>query len=252
MNWSHVFWQAPYKVCMDGWNGLGNFLYKTVFGFVFERSWKILWPALGETIYMTVLSTLLSYIIGIALGVLLVVTRKGGIKPMPKVNMALGTVINFLRSIPFIILLVMLLNVTLAVTGRMTGTMTISFPLTISAFPYVARMVEGSLMEVDGGVIEAAKAMGSTTWQIIWKVLLPEATPSLINGFSICMTTILGYTTMASVAAGGGLGATAVTYGLSYRQYDIMYAASIMLVVLVQVITVAGTSLSRKKDHRIR
>ncbi len=252
MNWSHVFWQVPYKVCMDGWNGLGNFLYKTVFGFVFERSWKILWPALGETIYMTVLSTLLSYIIGIALGVLLVVTRKGGIKPMPKFNMALGTVINFLRSIPFIILLVMLLNVTLAVTGRMTGTMTISFPLTISAFPYVARMVEGSLMEVDGGVIEAAKAMGSTTWQIIWKVLLPEATPSLINGFSICMTTILGYTTMASVAAGGGLGATAVTYGLSYRQYDIMYAASIMLVALVQVITVAGTSLSRKKDHRIR
>ncbi len=252
MNWSHIFWQVPYKVCMDGWNGLGNFLYKTVFGFVFERSWKILWPALGETIYMTVLSTLLSYIIGIALGVLLVVTRKGGIKPMPKFNMALGTVINFLRSIPFIILLVMLLNVTLAVTGRMTGTMTISFPLTISAFPYVARMVEGSLMEVDGGVIEAAKAMGSTTWQIIWKVLLPEATPSLINGFSICMTTILGYTTMASVAAGGGLGATAVTYGLSYRQYDIMYAASIMLVVLVQVITVAGTSLSRKKDHRIR
>ena len=252
MNWSHVFWQAPYKLCMDGWNGLGNFLYNNVFGFVFERSWKILWPALGETIYMTVLSTLLSYIIGIALGVLLVVTRKGGIKPLPKFNMVLGTIINFLRSIPFIILLVMLLNVTLAVTGRMTGTMTISFPLTISAFPYVARMVEGSLMEVDGGVIEAAKAMGSTTWQIIWKVLLPEAKPSLINGFSICMTTILGYTTMASVAAGGGLGATAVTYGLSYRQYDIMYAASIMLVVLVQVITVAGTSLSRKKDHRIR
>ena len=252
MNWSHVFWQVPYKLCMDGWNGLGSFLYKTVFSFVYERSWKILWPALGETVYMTVLSTLLSYIIGIALGVLLVVTRKGGIKPMPKFNMALGTVINFLRSIPFIILLVMLLNVTLAVTGRMTGTMTIAFPLTISAFPYVARMVEGSLMEVDGGVIEAAKAMGSTTWQIIWKVLLPEAKPSLINGFSICMTTILGYTTMASVAAGGGLGATAVTYGLSYRQYDIMYAASIMLVVLVQVITVAGTSLSRKKDHRIR
>ena len=252
MNWSHVFWQVPYKVCMDGWNGLGNFLYKTVFGFVFERSWKILWPALGETIYMTVLSTLLSYIIGIALGVLLVVTRKGGIKPLPKFNMALGTVINFLRSIPFIILLVMLLNVTLAVTGRMTGTMTISFPLTISAFPYVARMVEGSLMEVDGGVIEAAKAMGSTTWQIIWKVLLPEATPSLINGFSICMTTILGYTTMASVAAGGGLGATAVVYGLSYHQYDIMYAASILLVVLVQIITVLGTSLSRRHDHRIR
>ena len=252
MNWSHVFWQIPYKVCMDGWNGLGDFLYKTVFSFVYQRSWKILWPALGETIYMTLLSTILSYIIGLALGVLLVVTRKGGIKPMPRLNTVLGTVINFLRSIPFIILLVMLLNVTLAVTGRMTGTMTISFPLTVSAFPYVARMVEGSLMEVDGGVIEAAKAMGSSTWQIVHKVLVPEAMPSLINGFSICMTTILGYTTMASVAAGGGLGATAVTYGLSYRQYDIMYAASIMLVVLVQVITMTGTFLSRKHDHRIR
>lgn len=252
MTWMHAFWQVPFKLCMDGWNGFGDFLYRTVFGFVYQRSWKILWPALGETIYMTVLSTLLSYVIGIFLGVLLVVTRKGGIKPMQTFNTVLGTVINFLRSIPFIILLVMLLNVTLAVTGRMTGTVTISFPLTISAFPYVARMVEGSLMEVDGGVIEAAKAMGSSTWQIIHKVLLPEARPSLINGFSICMTTILGYTTMASVAAGGGLGATAVTYGLSYRQYDIMYAASIMLVVLVQIITVAGTSLSRKKDHRIR
>ena len=252
MTWMHAFWQVPFKVCMDGWNGLGNLLYNTVFGFVYQRSWKILWPALGETVYMTLLSTVLSYIIGIALGVLLVVTRKGGIKPMPRFNTVLGTVINFLRSIPFIILLVMLLNVTLAVTGRMTGTMTISFPLTVSAFPYVARMVEGSLMEVDGGVIEAAKAMGSSTWQIVRKVLVPEAMPSLINGFSICMTTILGYTTMASVAAGGGLGATAVTYGLSYRQYDIMYAASIMLVVLVQVITVTGTFLSRKHDHRIR
>ena len=252
MTWMHAFWQVPFKVCMDGWNGLGDFLYNTVFGFIYQRSWKILWPALGETIYMTLLSTILSYIIGLALGVLLVVTRKGGIKPMPRLNTVLGTVINFLRSIPFIILLVMLLNVTLSVTGRMTGTMTISFPLTVSAFPYVARMVEGSLMEVDGGVIEAAKAMGSSTWQIVKKVLVPEAMPSLINGFSICMTTILGYTTMASVAAGGGLGATAVVYGLSYRQYDIMYAASILLVVLVQIITMLGTSLSRKHDHRIR
>jgi len=248
----HALWQVPYKTCMDGWGALGKFLYSNVFSFIFKRSWDILWPALGETLYMILLSTLLSYIIGLALGVVLVVTRKNGIKPMPTLNMVLGTIINFLRSIPFIILLVMLLNVTLQVTGRMTGTMTISFPLTISAFPYVARMVEGSLIEVDGGVIEAAKAMGSSTWQIIRKVLIPEAMPSLINGFAICMTTILGYTTMASVAAGGGLGATAVTYGLSYRQYDIMYAASIMLVVLVQVITVAGTRLSRKKDHRIR
>ena len=252
MNWMHPFWQVPYKVCMDGWKGLGAFLHGNIFGFIYKRSWDILWPALGETIYMTLLSTILSYVIGMALGVVLVITRKNGIKPMPKVNLVLGTAVNFLRSIPFIILLVMLLDTTLAVTGRMTGTVTISFPLTISAFPYVARMVEGSLIEVDGGVIEAAKAMGSSTWQIIRKVLLPEAKPSLINGFAICMTTILGYTTMASVAAGGGLGATAVVYGLSYHQYDIMYTASILLVVLVQIITMLGTSLSRKHDHRIR
>ncbi len=252
MNWMHALWQIPYKTCMDAWKGLGNFLHSSVFGFIFRRSWDILWPALGETIYMTLLSTVLSYIIGLALGVVLVVSRKGGIRPMPRLNMVLGTVVNFLRSIPFIILLVMLLDTTLAVTGRMTGTVTIAFPLTISAFPYVARMVEGSLIEVDGGVIEAAKAMGSSTWQIIHKVLVPEAMPSLINGFAICMTTILGYTTMASVAAGGGLGAVAVTYGLSYRQYDIMYAASIMLVVLVQIITVTGTGMSRRRDHRIR
>ena len=252
MTWMHPLWQVPFKLFMDGWNGIGNFLYGNLLSFIYQRSWKIIWPALGETIYMTVLSTVLSYVIGLALGVLLVVTRKGGIKPMPRFNAVLGTVINFLRSIPFIILLVMLLNVTLAVTGRMTGTVTISFPLTVSAFPYVARMVEGSLMEVDGGVIEAAKAMGSSTWQIMRKVLVPEAKPSLINGFAICMTTILGYTTMASVVAGGGLGATAVVYGMSYYQYDIMYAASILLVLLVQIITMTGTSLSRKKDHRIR
>lgn len=252
MNWMHALWQVPYKVCMDGWKGLGGFLHSNIFSFIYKRSWDIIWPALGETIYMTLLSTILSYIIGMALGVVLVITRKNGIKPMPNLNMVLGTIVNFLRSIPFIILLVMLLDTTLAVTGRMTGTVTISFPLTISAFPYVARMVEGSLIEVDGGVIEAAKAMGSSTWQIVRKVLLPEAKPSLINGFAICMTTILGYTTMASVAAGGGLGATAVVYGLSYHQYDIMYSASILLVVLVQIITMLGTSLSRKHDHRIR
>ena len=252
MTWLHSLWQVPFKVCMDGWKALGKLLHDSVCSFIYGRSWDIIWPALGETIYMTLLSTILSYVIGLALGVVLVVTRKNGIKPMPKLNMVLGTIVNFLRSIPFVILLVMLLDTTLAVTGRMTGTVTISFPLTISAFPYVARMVEGSLIEVDGGVIEAAKAMGSSTWQIIRKVLLPEAKPSLINGFAICMTTILGYTTMASVAAGGGLGATAVVYGLSYHQYDIMYSASILLVVLVQIITMLGTSLSRKHDHRIR
>ena len=252
MKWMWPLWQVPFKGFMDGWKGIGGFLYQHVFGFIANRSWDILWPALGETLYMILLTTLISYLIGMALGVLLVITRKNGIKPMPTFNAILGAVINFLRSIPFVILLATLLDTTFQITGKMTGTVPILFPLIISAFPYVARMVEGSLMEVDGGVIEAAKAMGSTTWQIIWKVMLPEAKPSLINGAAISMTTILGYTTMASVVSGGGLGAQGVIYGLNQRKYDIMYAAAIMLVVLVQIITVLGTALSRKHDHRIR
>ena len=214
--------------------------------------WDVLWAALGETVYMTVPSTLIAYLLGLPLGVLLIVTRKGGVKPMPTLNTVVGAAVNFLRSIPFLILLAMLFPVTRIIMGRAVGTKSIIFPLVVSAFPYVARMVEGSFNEVDGGIIEAAKAMGSTTFQIIRKVLIPEALPSLINGFAICMTTILAYTAMASAAGGGGLGAVAITYGLNLRKYDIMYAASIMLVILVQIITVMGTFLTRKFDHRIR
>ena len=214
--------------------------------------WDVLWTALGETVYMTVPSTLIAYLLGLPLGVLLIVTRKGGVKPMPTLNTVVGAAVNFLRSIPFLILLAMLFPVTRVIMGRAVGTKSIIFPLVVSAFPYVARMVEGSFNEVDGGIIEAAKAMGSTTFQIIRKVLIPEALPSLINGFAICMTTILAYTAMASAAGGGGLGAVAITYGLNLHKYDIMYAASIILVILVQIITVMGAFLTRKFDHRIR
>lgn len=252
MNFLHQLWQLPFKGFESVWGSIGDFLYNNIFNFIYKQSWRILWPALGETIYMTVMSTLIAYILGLLLGIVLVTTRKGGIKPMPTFNAILGAVVNFLRSIPFLILLAMLLPITKAVVGKMMGTVAIVFPLIISAFPYVARMVEGSFNEVDPGIIEASKAMGSTTMQIIRKVLLPEALPSLINGFSICMTTILAYTAMASAAAGGGLGSVAITYGLNQRRFDIMYAASIMLVVLVQIITVTGSVLTRKKDHRLR
>ncbi|MBO2516762.1 MAG: methionine ABC transporter permease [Clostridiales bacterium] len=201
---------------------------------------------------MSIVSTIVAYILGLLLGIVLSVTRKNGIRPMRTLNAVLGVIINFMRSIPFLILLAMLFPITKDVVGKKSGTVAVVFPLIMSAFPYVARMVEGSLNEVDGGVLEAAQAMGSTTFQIIRKVLLPEALPSLINGFSICMTTILAYTAMASAAAGGGLGSVAITYGLNQNRYDIMYAASIMLVVLVQIITITGTVLNRKKDHRLR
>ncbi len=215
-------------------------------------NWNVLWTALGETLYMAIPSTLIAYLIGLPLGVLLVITRKGGVKPLPTLNAVVGALVNFLRSIPFLILLAMLFPVTRAVMGKAVGTKAIIFPLTVSAFPYVARMVEGSFNEVDNGILEAAQSMGSTTFQIIRKVLIPEAMPSLVNGFAICMTTILSYTAMASAAGGGGLGALAITRGLNQGKYDLMYAASILLVILVQVITVLGTFLTRKLDHRIR
>ena len=172
--------------------------------------------------------------------------------PAPTFNAVLGSIINFMRSIPFLILLVMLFPVTRVVMGTAIGTRSIIFPLFVSAFPYVARMVEGSLNEVDSGLIEASQSMGSTTMQIIWKVLLPEALPSLINGAAICVTTILAYTAMAGAAGGDGLGKIAITYGLNRNIYSVMYAASIALVVLVQIFQVIGNILTRITDHRRR
>lgn len=217
-----------------------------------EKLLPLLWDSTVETLYMTFWSSLIAYVVGLPLGVLLVVTRKGGIMPAPTFNTVLGVAINFLRSIPFIIMLAVLFPVTRAVIGTAIGTKSIVFPLIISAFPYIARMVEGSLDEVDHGIIEAAQSMGSTNWQIITKVLLPEAVPSLVNGAAICVTTILGYTAMASAAGGGGLGALAIVKGLNVRKFDVMYSASLLLVALVQIITVFGGRLTRRLDHKHR
>lgn len=217
-----------------------------------DKLLPLLWSNTVETLYMTFWSSLIAYVVGLPLGVLLVVTRKGGIMPAPTFNAVLGVIINFLRSIPFIIMLAVLFPVTRAVIGTAIGTKSIVFPLIISAFPYIARMVEGSLDEVDHGIIEAAQSMGSTNWQIIYKVLLPEAVPSLVNGAAICVTTILGYTAMASAAGGGGLGSLAIVKGLNVRKFDIMYSASLLLVALVQIITVFGGRLTRRLDHKHR
>ncbi len=217
-----------------------------------EKLLPLLWEGVVDTLYMTLWSSAIAYAIGLPLGVLLVVTRRDGIMPAPTFNAVLGVVINFLRSIPFIIMLAILFPVTRAVIGTAIGTKSIIFPLVISAFPYIARMVEGSLEEVDHGIIEAAQSMGSTNLQIIFKVLLPEAVPSLVNGAAICVTTILGYTAMASAAGGGGLGALAIVKGLNVRKFDIMYSASLLLVALVQIITVFGTRLTRGLDHKRR
>ena len=217
-----------------------------------EKLLALLGQGLLDTLYMTLPSTFFAYLIGLPLGVLLVITRRGSILPAPSFNAMLGASINFLRSIPFLILLVMLFPVTRIVMGTAIGTRSVIFPLIIGAFPYVARMVENSLQEVDGGVIEAAISMGSTTWQIIYKVLLAEALPSLVNGATICLTTILAYTAMAGAAGGDGLGKIAINYGLNRMQYDIMYTASIALVLLVQIFQVSGSVATRRLDHKKR
>lgn len=218
-----------------------------------QAQWlDLLLGGINDTLFMTIPSTILAYIVGMPLGILFVVTGKEHIFPRARLNAVLGVIINFLRSIPFIILLAMLIPVTRLVMGSGIGTRSLIFPLFISAFPFVARMVEGSLKEVDYGVIEAAQSMGSSTAQIIFKVLVPEALPSLVNGAAICTVTILGYSAMASAAGGGGLGAIAITKGLNQRKMDIMYAASILLVILVQIITVIGNQSTKRIDHRKR
>lgn len=213
---------------------------------------SMLGKGVWETIYMVGLSSLLSYIIGIPLGILLVVTDKDGIRPMPALQTVLGIAINLLRAVPFIILLIMVLPITELIVGTVVGSKAIIPPLVIAAAPYIARMVESSFKEVDAGVIEAAKSMGANTFQIVWKVLLPEAKPSLLVGAAISITTILGYSAMAGFVGGGGLGAIAINYGYYRYELSIMFVTAAILVIIVQIIQEVMMRLTRATDKRIR
>ncbi len=205
-----------------------------------------------ETLYMTVVSTAIAYVLGIPLGVILYITGDGGIKRNPAVNLVVGVIVNILRSIPFLILLVAILPFTRAVVGTTIGSTATIVPLVVAAAPYVARMVESSLKEVDPGVIEAARAMGSSTWQMICKVFLPEARPSLLVGATISLATILGYSAMAGFVGGGGLGAIAINYGYYRYQSDVMLVTVALLVVIVQIFQEGGLKLVSKVDKRTR
>ena len=213
---------------------------------------NMLVKGIWETIYMVFLSSALSYVIGIPLGIALVVTDKEGISPVPLFNKVLGLIINLLRSVPFIILLIMVLPITKFIVGKTIGSNATVVPLIIAAAPYIGRMVESSLKEVDAGVIEAAKSMGASTWQIIVKVLLPEAKPSLLVGAAISVTTILGYSAMAGFTGGGGLGDIAIRYGYHRYQTDMMMVTVVLLVIIVQLIQEVAMRMSRKRDKRIR
>ena len=218
----------------------------------FSQVLSLVPEALWESIYMTVATTFFAYVIGLPLGLVLVVTGKDGVHPMRSVNMALGAVVNFLRSIPFLMLFFFVQPVTRFIVGTSVGSVAAIVPLVISAFPFVARMVEQSAKEVDRGVIEASLSMGASNWQIITKVLLPEAKPSLLNGAAVSATTILGYGAMAGIAGGGGLGAIAINYGYQRYDYLVMFVMIVVLVLLVQVFQEFGTRGSRLTDKRIR
>ena len=209
--------------------------------------------ATWESVYSLILQVIFAYAIGLPLGVLLVTGEKDGIRPLPSPLMKLlNIVINLLRSVPFLILMIIALPLSKLLVGTKIGTVATIPPMVIAAFPLVARMVESSLREVNHGVVEAAQSMGASAWQIVTKVLLPESLPSLISGGAITMTTILGYGAMAGIIGGGGLGKIAINYGYYNFKTIVMWAAVIRLLLLVQLIQSAGTKLSTVCDKRLR
>ena len=212
----------------------------------------MLLTGLQETVFMVALSSLLSYLIGIPLGILLIVTDKDGIQPNGLINTVLGVIINLMRSVPFIIMLLAALPLTRFIVRTTLGPKAVVVPLVLAAAPYIARMVESSLKEVGAGVVEAAKSMGASNFQIIRKVMLPEAKPSLLMGAAISITTILGYSTMAGFVGGGGLGTLAINYGYYRYQTDVMLVTVVVLVIIVQLIQESFLWMARHADKRAR
>ena len=209
--------------------------------------------ATWESFYATAISTILAMVVGLPLGVLLVAGEKDGVLPLPGWLMTLlNAVINLLRSVPFLILMIAVLPLSMVVLGTSIGTPASIIPLFIASFPFVSRLVENSLREVDGGVIEAAQSMGATPLQIITKVMIPESLPSLIANATIAMTTILGYSAMAGIIGGGGLGQIAINYGYYRYKYLIMVVATVLLVIMVQIFQSIGTWLAVRCDKRLR
>lgn len=221
---------------------------------MFYKLWDkgLIQLGIWETVYMTFISSFFAYLIGLPLGVVLNITDKNGIHPMPKLNKVLGFIVNFFRSIPFIILMVAMLPVAKFVVGTSLGNKAVIVMLVIAAAPYIARMVEGSLKEVSAGVIEAAQSMGASNFEIITKVLIPEAKPSLINGAAISIVTILGYSAMAATIGGTGLGQIAIIYGHQRSNGDITWICVFLTVIIVQIIQELGRYIAVKTDKRIR
>ena len=218
----------------------------------FVKLWdnNIIQLGIWQTVYMTALTTIFAYLIGLPLGVILWATDKDGLHPNKGVNTVLGFIVNFFRSIPAVILMVAMIPAAKLLLGTSTGNGAVIVTLIIAAAPYVARMVESSIKEVDKGVIEAAEAMGTPRFQIITKVLVPEAKPSLITGAVISMVTVLGYSAMAATIGGTGLGQIAIVYGHQRFNQDIIWFAALLCIIIVQVIQEVGMYIVRKTDKR--
>lgn len=214
-----------------------------------ETVWKMIGAGVLETLQMTLIATAIAYVIGLPLGVLLRVTDRGGVLENRAVNLVLGTLMNIFRSIPFLILLVFLIPFTRWLTGASIGTTATIVPLTVGAIPIIARMVEASLNEVPAGILEAAESMGASPWDVVTKFMLPEAVPSILLGAAINIATILGYTAMAGVLGGGGLGAIALNYGYYRYQTDVLWVTVAILIVMVQVFQISGEKLAAYKRH---
>ena len=213
---------------------------------------SMLMEGAGETLYMTFVSALFAYVLGLPLGVALIVTDKNGLKPMKALNTVLGWIVNIGRSIPFVILMLAIAPFTRLIVGKAFGTTATIVPLVVAAAPFVARMVEQSLSEIDHGVVEAARTMGASTFQIVWKVLLPESVPSLIRGVAVTVITLVGYSAMAGALVGGGLGDIAVRYGMHRYQYDVMMLTLVLIIIIVQVIQVFFDIVAKRIDKRSR
>lgn len=218
----------------------------------FAEMLPLIGKCLWETLYMTLGSALAAYVIGLPLGVVLAITGDDGLLPHPVLNRILGIAVNLLRSVPFIILLVWVMPITRAIVGTTIGSTATLVPLVIASAPFLARMVESSIREVDRGVIEAAEAMGATPMQIIVRVLLVEAKPSLITGAAIAVTTILGYSAMSGIVGGGGLGTIAINYGYYRSNSEVMLLMVAVLVLIVQVFQEVGGRIAVASDKRIR
>lgn len=209
--------------------------------------------AVWETVYVTLFSTLFSIVLGLPLGVLLVIGEKGNIRPLPSWLMhTLNVVINLLRSVPFLILMILVFPLTRLIVGTVVGTTASIVPLVIAAFPFIARLAESSLREVDPNTIEMAQSLGASPFQIVTKVMIPESMPSLISNATIAVTTVLGYSAMSGIIGGGGLGKIAVNYGYYRYKYLIMILAVILLIILVQILQAAGTRLAVSLDKRLK